>query len=375
MDIMQNYREEYYNYLYPRSKKLKEKLKSEIKKKGKITFARYMEIVLYDEALGYYFNQIPYEDYLTSPKIHPVFGKLIATKILEMWEKTGCPRVFTIVETGAGDGSLCRQILDSTVSFYPEFHKTIKYIILCINSGEAKNLKEISPEIFPVIYKNFKIPLKNITGCFISNELLDAFPVHRVTAEKGELKEIFVTVENDEILEVIDTISTEEIRDYFKRVDILLPEGNRSEVNLLMIQWLRETGKSLQKGYILTIDYGYEASEFFSEKRKEGTLLCYYRHTFNSSPYKRPGYQDITAHVDFTALIKEGEKAGLPVEEYTTQRDFLLNLGIEEEINKSDRNRMNLMDFNRKEKSLERLIDSRGLGRIKVLIQKSERVI
>ena len=366
---MDKYREEYYNYLYPRSKKIKEK----IKKEGKITFARYMELVLYDKKLGYYSNENPYNDYLTSPKIHPVFGILTGKRISELWKKSGCPSSFYIIEMGGGDGTLCRQILDFAEKKEPEFYRTIKYIILVINEKEGKTLKEISPLVQPIIYGDLKIPLKNIEGCFLSNELPDAFPVHLVTRKNGELKEIFVMIEDGEIVETEDEPSTGELKNYFKKMGRKISEGNRVEVNMRMVEWIKEVSKTLKKGYVFTIDYGYMAEELFSPERKEGTLLCYYKHSLNRNPCKRAGYQDITTHVDFTTLVKEGQEYGLKAEEYKTQKDFLEALGIKDEINRLDRNQMNLIDYNKNLKAMERLIDSRGLGRIKILIQNKER--
>ena len=330
-----------------------------------------MEIVLYDKEYGYYCNELPgpYRDYITSPQVHNIFGELTGKKIMTMWETMNKPGVFTIVEIGPGDGILCRQILKWSKEKCPEFYESINYIILFINKIDIEKLKQISPKVSLIMYGGVNMPLRNIKGCFLSNELLDAFPVNLVTSKNGELKEIFLTTNNGEIKEVEDGLSTGEIEEYFKIIDTVLPDGNRGEVNLGAVKWLREVGGALKEGYILTVDYGYYGKDMFSHKRKEGTLLCFYQHSFNSNPYRRLGYQDITTHVDFTALIKYGEEEGLILEEYSTQRDFLIELGIEREVEKLDKNNMNLMGYNHQLKAFRRLIDSRGLGKIKVLIQ------
>lgn len=367
-------KKEYYNYLYPNSEKLMEKLKKEMEKKDKITFARYMETVIYDKEYGYYHNSEinPYEDYHTSPKVHPVFGKLLAKKLSLLWKNMGSPAIFQIIEPGPGDGLLCRQILEYVKNSCPDFYKNLHYIFLCNRPVNSPFLSEFKDKVSQVIYKDFKIPLKNIEGCFISNEVPDSFPFHLVKMIDNKLKEIFITMENNELKEVEGELSSEEINKYLENINITFPEGNRGEVNLMALKWIKELAHTIKRGYIITIDYGYESEELYSQKRKEGTLLCYHNHTFHSNPYKRPGYDDITGHINFTALIKEGEKSGLTLIDYCTQRDFLINLGIKDEIKKLDRNNMNLMDYNRQVKAMKRLVDMRGLGNIKVLIQKSE---
>ncbi len=359
---MKDFREDYYDYLYPRSAELKKILLNEIEAGGKITFARFMDIVLYYPVLGYYTNpeQSLYNDYLTSPKINRAFGELITEKLRFMWENMGKPDDFFIVETGAGDGSLCRQILYKASS-YPDFYQSLHYIILNLNNIEIWDEK-----ISQCIYKDFSLPLKHIKGCFISNELFDAFPVHVITGRGNTVEEVFVTFKEGEFIEVYDSPSIE-LELYITN----LPSGNKIEVNPGSVTWIRNAAESLDEGYILTIDYGYNEEDI--PEKKDGTLMCFYKHTFNGKPFIRPGYQDITCHVNFTPLIREGEKSGLTVEEYTTQRDFLISLGIEKKIKALDKTTMNLLDYNSELNGLNRLIDERGLGNIKVLIQKKNK--
>ncbi len=356
---MKDYREEYYDYFYPRSAELKKILCSEIETNGRITFARFMDIVLYYPALGYYTSRDMslYNDYLTSPKIHRAFGELIAEKLLFMWDHMGKPEDFFIVETGPGDGTLCRQILNCAL-VHPDFYDSIHYVILNLNYIELNDNK-----ISQCIYKDFFLPLKQVKGCFISNELFDAFPVHVITCRGDRAEEVFVTVKDGEFIEAYGSPSIE-ITPYIKN----LPPCSRIEINPASVTWIRKAAESLAEGYILTIDYGYNEEDI--PDKKDGTLMCFYKHTFNRKPFVRPGYQDITCHVNFSPLIRGGEESGLTVEEYTTQRDFLLSLGIEKRIKALDKTTMNLLDYNSELNGLNRLIDERGLGNIKVLIQK-----
>jgi SAM-dependent MidA family methyltransferase len=358
---MRDSREEFYDYLYPRSGELKKILYREMETEGKITFARFMDIVLYHPGLGYYTNPDSslYNDYLTSPKLHRAFGELITEKILLMWEHMGKPADFVIVETGAGDGDLCRHILNSARAYH-DFYHSLHYVILNLNNIEISEKKD---KVSLCIYKDVSIPLKNVKGCFISNELLDAFPVHLITRRNRGIEEIFITIKDGEFIELYDSPSID-LEPYIKD----LPCGNRIEINPGSVTWLRKAAESLEEGYILTIDYGYDEHDI--PGKKDGTLMCFYQHTFNRKPFIRAGYQDITGHVNFTPLIREGEKSGLKVEEYTSQRDFLLSLGIEKKIKRLDKTTMNLLDYNRELNGLNRLIDERGLGNIKVLIQK-----
>jgi len=356
---MRDCRSEYYDYFYPRTGELKKILYSEIEGEGKITFARFMEIVLYHPDLGYYTHRHAslYNDYLTSPWIHRVFGELITEKLRFIWKHMGEPEDFVVVETGPGDGTLCRHILACAESF-PDFYNSLYYVILNLNNIDIEDDK-----ISQCIYKDFSIPLKHVKGCFISNELLDSFPVHLITNRGGAVEEVFVTVKDGEFIETYDS-PTIELEPYIK----YLPSGNTIEINTGSITWIKNAAESLDEGYILTIDYGYNEEDI--PEKKDGTLMCFYQHSFNRKPFMRAGYQDITCHVNFTPLIREGEKSGLTVEEYTTQKDFLLSLGIEKKIKSLDKTTMNLLDYNSELNGLNRLIDERGLGNIKVLIQR-----
>src|SRR5262249_8570409 len=158
-----------------------------------------------------------------------------------------------------------------------------------------------------------------------SNELFDALPFHRVEARDGALRELYVDWHDGELVERAGPPSTPALAAYFDRLGLRPPEGSQAEVSLEAIDLMDRFAVSVRRGYVLTFDYGYPAEALFGVLRPRGTLLCYYRHTYNEEPLRRPGEQDITAHVDFTSLALAGAARGLEPVELLRQRDFLQN--------------------------------------------------
>ena len=209
------------------------------------------------------------------------------------------------------------------------------------------------------------------SGCLYSNELIDALPVHRVVMTAEGLREIYVTLKDGEFAEEAGELSTPEIEAYLKRVAVELHPGQQAEVNLNAPKWLAAASKALQSGYILTIDYGHPAAELYTPGRKLGTLLCYYRHQVEENPYLRLGLQDITAHVDFSTLMKCGEELGLQNVWFGEQYRFLLSAGIIEEIEEIERSAISDEEKLRLRLTLKKLImPEGGMGEtFKILIQ------
>ncbi len=170
-----------------------------------------------------------------------------------------------------------------------------------------------------------------LEGCILSNELLDAFPVHRVRVEGGRLFELRVGLDGDRFVDV-PSKPTDEVVCYFDSLSVRPGEGCEAEVNLRARPWLLRAATALKRGYVLTLDYGYEAAGLYAAWRKRGTLLTFYRHTSGDDPYVRVGRQDITASVDFTTLMQAGADAGLLTLGLTTQAEFLAALGIGEAV-------------------------------------------
>ena len=169
----------------------------------------------------------------------------------------------------------------------------------------------------------------SITGVFLSNELVDAFPVHRLVKRPLGLREIFVGWDGSRFIEIEAPPFSPDLEAYFARIGISLEVGQQAEVNLQALEWMRQVGTRLRRGLVVTIDYGHAAADLFAPARKTGTLLGYYRHTVSDSPYVHVGQQDLTAHVDFTSLALAGQDMGLEVTGFTNQLHFLIGLGIE----------------------------------------------
>jgi len=171
-----------------------------------------------------------------------------------------------------------------------------------------------------------------ITGCILSNELVDALPVHLVEMTASGLEEVMIGAEDEQFCERLSPPSTPEIENYLAALGVFLATGQRAEIRLAANQWIAEAAASIKRGFVMTIDYGYLAAELYGKMRMNGTLLCYYKHQLEENPYIRVGLQDITAHVDFSALIQVGESLGLHKIWYGEQYRFLLATGMMEEM-------------------------------------------
>ncbi len=355
---------------------------SRIKSRGRISFAEFMELALYHPDFGYYRSRRervgPKGDYYTSAHVHPVFGNLLARQIHQMWEILGRPSPFTIAEMGAGKGLLCSDILSECRNRYPDFYAAIKYVLAEVNS----DLRERQMSLLSSFKNEGKLEWissddllegkRPFPGCFLSNELIDAFPVHLVKQVGGQLQELFVTLQEGGLQESPGSPSTRELREYFSLYGSTLQEGQRAEVNLKALDWMEGVNRALNRGFLLTIDYGYEAGELYHPDRIDGTLLCYFRHTTSANPYQRIGDQDITSHVNFTALMKKGEEIGLKAVGYTEQYKFLIALGLLQELEDLEKSaeRPSAPGFLKNKLAMRNLLIPGGMGTLfKVLVQ------
>ncbi|GAM09825.1 hypothetical protein OR1_02107 [Geobacter sp. OR-1] len=309
--------------------------------KGRITFAEYMAACLYEPGLGYYTSpgrKVGAEgDFYTSSNVHQAFGRVIAAEISQMWECLGRPDSFDLVEAGAGGGQLALDIMDTLAETAPEFYRAVTYRFIdkepSLQGAQAKKLAGHAAKLAWSDPDELLSGRLVINGCLLSNELIDSFPVHLVEQTKEGLREIYVAVNsNGELSEQADEISDQEIAAYLERIGATLVTGQRAEVNLGAPAWITAVASCLGHGFVLTIDYGFTAQVLYRPGRMNGTLLCYHRHTLEENPYIRPGLQDITAHVDFTALMLAGEAAGLATVWFGEQYRFLMGGGIIQEL-------------------------------------------
>ncbi len=343
----------------------------------RITFAEYMDAVLYHPQVGYYAASAELigegGDFLTSPHLAADFGEMLAVQLHQIWEILNRPQLFNLVEMGAGRGLLAAQILAHAQQQYPDFFQAIDYIIV-ETSAAMIAAQQLKLKDSPVRWCQWhEIPDNAIVGCFLSNELIDAFPVHQVTIADGKLQEIYVTKDvNGNLTERIGELSTDRLRDYWQldRIDLLkYRDGYRTEVNLAALDWLETVSQKLQRGYIISIDYGYTADRYYNPMRSQGTLQCYYQHSYHHDPYINIGKQDLTAHVDFTALQNYGELLGLQTVGFTQQGMFLMALGLGDRIAAIASNSGDIQSLLSRRQNLHQLIDPIGLGKFGVSIQ------
>jgi len=367
--------------MYKASTSLEAIILERVRAAGRLTFAEYMDLALYHPQLGYYTSGAPKVglavDFFTSARLHPLFGACLARQIIRLWNRLGCPQPFVVVEEGAAQGLLATHIEEAIKQMAPGLADVLRYYRVDIGQlalpGAIVN-KAASPHVV------------------LSNELIDAFPVHLVESYADQLREVYVVEREGRLAEELDAPSSDAVACYLDQYRIEWRAFGRerpwrAEVNLRALEWIRDTASRLARGgYVLTIDYGDTARRLYINRRRRGTLLCYFRHNTNEEPLARPGQQDITAHVNFTALIDEGRRAGLRRSRFTTQRDFLLGWGIRElgedlrisrfaaadTARHTDQGQADLLRYLSLRNAVTALLDPDGLGGYRVLLQHKD---
>lgn len=351
-----------------------------------MTFAEFMETVLYHPEFGYYsagnVGIGKDGDFFTAASLGPDFGELLAEQFIELYTQlrsdTNQYKAFQLVEIGAGKGELAKDILTHLKLNYSDQLPHIDYIIVekspALIQQQQATLARLTKHA-NITWKNWEaIAPDSIQGCVFSNELIDAFPVHRVTVQDGQLKEIYVTLDQNSttgLAEQIYELSNPALATYFENLGIAIadyPGGFQTEVNLQMLRWLETVAAKLKRGYLLTIDYGYPAQKYFHPQRKQGTLQAYWQHRHHSEYYANLGQQDLTAHVDFTTLQTYGETLGLQTLGLTQQGLFLMALGLGDRLDKLSQNPDVNTIFHRRD-ALHQLINPMGLGKFYVSLQ------
>lgn len=347
-------------------------IRDEIVNMGPIPFVRFMALCLYHPEFGYYCSPRdkigPKGDYYTSTAVHPIFATLLGKQILQMalLLPLGNEKI-SLIEFGAGKGTLCQGILDFIQKEAPDVFSRVNYIIieksLSFQACQKARLLPIYPNT--VGWKD-QMPRDQV-GIVLSNEFVDALPVHRMRGKQ----EVYVNWKDGMFIEQLNSPSSPDLLAYFDRLDMKTNETFDYEMNLAALDWIRNVGQSLKQGFILTIDYGYPAHQLYHQSRSRGTFLCYYKHTICEDPYQHIGEQDMTSHSDFTSLAKVGEEAGLQVSGFTDQTHFLMGLGIAQEMQaagdameESDEKKRNFF-------AMKELMAPHKMGKVfKILIQK-----
>ena len=281
----------------------------------------------------------------------------------------GHPDIVTVIEMGAGKGLLARDFLKESAKHHGSLYDRLRYVILdrspSMRAAQRLNLAPWldTPSRVSWLNELQELGTASVVGVLLSNELVDAFPVHRIRIEDGQVREIFVDYQGGRFCERLRPPSTPDLSAYLRRLSLSLPEGYTTEINLAALGWMQEMARVLKRGLVITIDYGHTAQDLYGPDRRRGTLLCYYAQTASEDPYLRVGLQDMTAHVDFTSLATIGEAAGLQVTGFTNQMSFLMGLGVEEWLD-------TLEPGSAEFQSVVQLLRPEGMGRtFKILIQ------
>ena len=321
-----------------------------------------MQIALYGPG-GYYSSGSPISasgDYFTSPTAHPLFGALIAVQLREMWQKLDSPERFTVVEEGAGNGGLAADITEYAPLLDTAFAKALDYLAFDASPPRQQHYPVSSHEEIP----------RQITGCVLSNELLDAMPFHRFEIKNGVPLEIVIGLEGDELTERLLPLQVpygplieQRLEPFLKG----LPDGYRGEVNAGLAAWAERQARTLERGWVLSIDYGFDRTNLYRPDRMTGSLRCYHQHVLGQDPLRHVGAQDITAHVDFTAVDEAMSAAGFSSAGTTTQAEFLRRLGIEAAIEQLYAAAVSRTAKRANEFGIRALIDPEGMGRFVVI--------
>jgi SAM-dependent MidA family methyltransferase len=326
---------------------LGELIAERIRTGGPISFAEYMELSLYHPELGYYARAARRTgragDFFTSVDVGPVFGELLAKQFAEMWRilQSDSPipdPAFDLVEGGAGNGRLARDVLDAAARRDPDFYRAIRLSLIEISaSARAAQTDILGPHAALLRHSVASLTglarlSENIHGVIFANELLDALPTHAVAMTENGLREVFFDYRDGRFVECLRELSTPRIAAYLSRAGVSIRQGWRAEVNLAAEDWMKAAARALAKGFLLIIDYGHEEGELYGASHSSGTLAMFKQHTTDFDR-QEPGTYDITAHVDLSAVGNAAKREGMAVLARLDQTYFTMGLGLDEMMN------------------------------------------
>jgi SAM-dependent MidA family methyltransferase len=352
---------------------LQEWIRAQIGTGGRVTFARFMEWALYHPAHGYYTRGPhigPRGDFTTSPEASPAFGRLLARHVEDVDRLLSGPAPMRVVEFGPGLGTLALDLLDRLARDSPELYARLRYTLVEVSPAlVAAQREKLLPDHDGVVEWRSADELPGGTvGAVIANEVVDAFPVHVVENRGGDFVEHYVGLDaHGNLVVEYATPSDSRLARFLDEQDITLAPGEQVEINLAAEAWLSDLCGRLERGVVLVIDYGDTAPSRYSPARREGTLLGYHGGSVTDNLLARPGEQDLTALVDFTALERSAVRAGFEVVALTRQASFLLGLGLGTDF-RAEGETSNLDDALAMRRGMHSLIDMDGLGRFHVLV-------
>ncbi len=318
-------------------------IREQIHAGGPLTAAAFIDLALYHPEFGYYSRAGRRSgrggDFFTSVDVGLLFGELLAVQIAECFDYLRDPQgPLDLVEAGAGDGRLARDILSTLERERPDLYARIR-VHLAERSPEATQaqVETLGPHAQRLRREDGSGPSNRaslpdgIVGIVYGNELMDAFPVHIVVMRESGLREIFVGEKGGALVEIEGAPSTPALQAYLDRAGITLEPGGRAEINLAADDWIDAAARKIDRGFLLLIDYGHEAAELYSGSHATGTLMTFSSHRVLARAadwLHEPGERDITSHVDLTMVRMSAERAGLTTLGITDQTYFLLGLGL-----------------------------------------------
>jgi SAM-dependent MidA family methyltransferase len=316
---------------------LREKIVQEIRERGPIPFSRYMELCLYDPELGFYSRNAEQfgkaGDFYTSSDVHAVFGRLLARQFEEMWRVLEAPEQIEVLELGPGRGLFARDVLDWSEKKFPEFFQVLHYSLLERSAALREKLRgtlsrhfgagKASLMAYDIKGKaQFQRALeRDIPVIVFANEFFDALPVE-VVSSQGELR---IAEKDGRFVETWALASAEEL-EFLDRYSVHPEDGERIDIPLVAQSYMLEIAASIKRGVVIVIDYGYTRQEQLAGRHR-GTVMAYRQHSVSANPYEAPGDQDITAHVNFTALAAAAGLQGMQARPLLTQAQFLMGIG------------------------------------------------
>lgn len=316
-------------------------LRERLRREGAISFRDWMQIALYDESGGYYARRDLQRwgrtgDYRTAPERSSLFAATFARYFARLYEELFAPQSWTIFEAGAGAGHFARGVLQTLRRDYPHIFSATRYVIDEVSADGRRKADQLLKEFADrVEYRRLaEIGEPVNEGIVFANELLDAFPIHRVIVRDGKLLELYVGLdEAEQFIWMEREPSTLHLAAYLARSGVELSEGQVAEINLEIEGWIKSAASVFNRGYLILVDYGAEATELYgSPHRREGTLRAFHQHHLTDDVLARPGEQDLTTTIDWTNVRRVGERLGLQTVSFERQDAFLLRAGLLDQL-------------------------------------------
>jgi SAM-dependent MidA family methyltransferase len=344
------------------------RIRDEIRRSGPIPFARFMELALYDPEGGYYRSAEARPgrsgDFVTAPELHPIFGEMLGRAVEEAWRVLGAPDPFVVREHGAGEGALAVPLLRGR-------SVAIRYAPVEVDDRRLAALRQRFADAGMTDRLVGIEGGEPFDGIVLANEVLDALPVHRVRRRGDALRELAVDVgPSGAFVEAEVEPTTPALAARLVAEGIELADGQTAEIGLAIDAWVASAAAPLRRGLMILIDYGGPAAELYDPvRRRDGTLRAYVRHQVSDDPYRYVGRQDLTAHVDVTAVVRAAERAGLVTLGITTQAEALMGLGVEERLREIQADPATTFeDYATLRSSLMRYLDPAAMGRFRVMV-------